>query len=183
MAAARAQCTAALSITSANPPSQRESHRRVGHRCGKRQRRRNRRATILNGIRQPSPHRRSRSISASPGRWGRCEIKTSRRSSWGDSCLIRRRARLHYPASAGLQIGPAQPQTTISGRPTSFTREIEHAAQEGQRESTGPRVTGSSWGSAKPDEALCGSQRNAVSRSPVRYSAPCQLRRQCALAH
>ena len=45
------------------------SPQRVGHLCGKLQRRR-KRATILSGIRQPSPHRRSSSNSASPGRCG-----------------------------------------------------------------------------------------------------------------
>ena len=39
---------------------------RVGHRCG--WRRRNRRRTILSGVRQAIPQRRSDSISASPGR-------------------------------------------------------------------------------------------------------------------
>ena len=41
------------------------SRRRAGLRCGRRW---NRRVTVLSGIRQPSPHRRSGSISASPGR-------------------------------------------------------------------------------------------------------------------
>ena len=42
----------------------------MGHRCSRRQRRRNRRTTIISGMGQLRPYRRSSSISALPGRWG-----------------------------------------------------------------------------------------------------------------
>ena len=54
-----------FSITSANRPSPRASHPRVGHRRGRRPRRR---PTIRNATYPPNPYRTSNSISASPGR-------------------------------------------------------------------------------------------------------------------
>ena len=56
-----------FSTTSANRRSHRESPPRAGHRCGRPQELRSKRATTLNGIWRRSPHRSSSSISASFG--------------------------------------------------------------------------------------------------------------------
>ena len=92
------------------------THRaRVGHRCERR--RRNRRRTILSGVRQAIPHRRSDSTSASPGRWREC----SRLSLESD----RRRSLSRYQAVLGVRFSrPFCKSQRMPGRATieGYTR-------------------------------------------------------------
>ena len=92
-----------FSITLANPPSHPSSLQRAGHRCGRRQRRWNRRRTILSGIGQPGPYRGSSSISASPGRPGQAPKHDEPPLVRDDSCLKHRESprAAPFPATGG----------------------------------------------------------------------------------